>query len=243
MKIITQDYVSDKVLDDSLEGFSRKFGVFTLLKACNAYKSKGFSATCTFLYLLRLAFWNRSMYMNFITGRHTESFSKDVIYRFLNNASINWMKFTTAPLAKISNQAIVSLSEDERHDVLIIDDSLFERSRAKNVELLAKVFDHTSHRFKRGFRLLTLGWSDGNTFLPVASRLMSSEKDANVYQLSKKKHDKRTLAFKRRKQARSKTTHVMLELLQEAKKTGFQAKHVLFDIWFCSPSSLLVVKV
>lgn len=119
---------------------------------------------------------------------------------------------------------------------------MFERPRAKNVELLVRVFDHTSHRFKRGFRLLTLGWSDGNTFLPVASRLMSSEKDVNVYQLPKEEHDKRTLAFRRRKQARNKATHVMLELLKEAKKAGIQAKYVLFDTWFCSPSSLLAVK-
>ena len=119
---------------------------------------------------------------------------------------------------------------------------MFERPRSKNVELLAKVFDHTTHRYKRGFRLLTLGWSDGNTFLPVASRLMSSEKDANVYQFAKEEQDKRTLAFKRRKQARSKATHVMLELLHEAKKAGIGAKHVLFDTWFCSPSSLLAVK-
>ena len=221
MKIITQDYLTDKRLEDSVQGFSNKFGLSTFLKSYNAYKVRGFSVVLLFQYLLKLAFSNRSMYMNFITGKHSESFSKDVIYRFLNNASINWMKFTT------------SLSENERRNVLIIDDSLFERPRSKNVELLAKVFDYTTHHFKRGFRLLTLGWSDGNTFLPVASRLMSSEKDANVYQLPKEEHDKRTLAFKRRKQARSKATHVMLELLQEAKKAGIQAKHVLFDTWFC----------
>ena len=107
---------------------------------------------------------------------------------------------------------------------------------------MARVFDHTSHTYKRGFRLLTLGWSDGNTFLPVASRLMSSEKKSNVYQLPVKDHDRRTLAFKRRKQARSKATHVMIELLNEAKEAGLQAKHLLFDTWFCSPTSLIAVK-
>lgn len=242
MKIITQDYLTDKRLEDSIQSFSNKFRLTTFLKSCNAYKAKGFEGILLFCYLLRLAFSNRSMYMNFITGRHTEDFSKDTIYRFLNNPSINWTKFTTTLSAKIANQEILPLSSEKRRNVLIIDDSTFERPRAKNVELLAKVFDHTSHRFKRGFRLLTLGWSDGNTFLPVSSRLLSSEKDANVYQLPKKKYDKRTLAFKRRRQARTKANSVMLELLKEAKNAGVQAKHVLFDTWFCSPSSILSVK-
>lgn len=49
----------------------------------------------------------------------------------------------------------------KRKDVFIIDDSLFDRSHSKKAELLAKVFDHCSMKFKKGFRLLTLGWSDG----------------------------------------------------------------------------------
>jgi len=242
MKIIPQDYLTDKKLENSIQLFFNKFGLSTLLSTNNAYKARGFSVALVFRYILRRAFGNRSMYMSFMTASHTEKFARDVVYRFLNNASINWTKFTTALAVKISNQEIVPLTDDNRRNVLIIDDTLFERPRAKKVELLARVFDHTSHTYKRGFRLLTLGWSDGNTFLPVASRLMSSEKKSNVYQLPSKDHDKRTLAFKRRKQARSKATHVMIELLNEAKEAGMQAKHLLFDTWFCSPSTLIAVK-
>ena len=57
------------------------------------------------------------------------------------------------------------LTGNDRESVLIFDDSLFSRNRSKKVELLAKVFDHTTHKFFKGFRMLTLGWSDGNTFL------------------------------------------------------------------------------
>lgn len=242
MKIIPQDYLTDKKLEDSIQSFFNKFTLSTLLSISNAYKARGFSVALVFRYLLRIAFSNRSIYMSFMTGSHTEKFARDVVYRFLNNASINWMKFTTILATKISNQEIVPLTDDSRLNVLIIDDTLFERPRSNKVELLAKVFDHTTHTFKRGFRLLTLGWSDGNTFLPVASRLMSSEKNSNVYQLPVKEYDKRTLAFKRRKQARCKATRVMIELLNEAKNAGIQAKHVLFDTWFCSPSTLIAIK-
>ena len=60
-------------------------------------------------------------------------------------------------------------------NVLIIDDSMFERNRSKKVELLAKVYDHAKHKYRFGFRMLTLGWPDGSTFLPVNSILLSTE--------------------------------------------------------------------
>ena len=49
-----------------------------------------------------------------------------------------------------------------------IDDSMFSRNCSKKVELLARVYDHVSHSYVKGFRMLTLGWSDGNTFLPLS---------------------------------------------------------------------------
>ena len=49
------------------------------------------------------------------------------------------------------------LTSEDRKDVFIIDDSLFDRSRSKKTELLATVFDHCSMKYKRGYRMLTLG--------------------------------------------------------------------------------------
>ena len=52
------------------------------------------------------------------------------------------------------------LFNDERESVLIIDDSTDDRSRSTMVELLSRVKDHITDRFIRGFRMLTLCWSD-----------------------------------------------------------------------------------
>lgn len=54
---------------------------------------------------------------------------------------------------------------------IIVDDSLFSRSRSKRVELLARVFDHVTHRYMRGFRLLVVGWSDGNALSIIINSL------------------------------------------------------------------------
>jgi len=49
-----------------------------------------------------------------------------------------------------------ALTSKDRDSVLILDDTTIERPRAKKVELLARVFDHSESRFLRGFRMLTL---------------------------------------------------------------------------------------
>ena len=52
--------------------------------------------------------------------------------------------------------------------------TLFERGRSVKVELASRVFDRCKKRHTRGFRLLSLGWSDGDTFVPIESRLLAS---------------------------------------------------------------------
>ncbi len=102
---------------------------------------------------------------------------------------------------------------------------------------MAKTYDHAKHCYKFGFRMLTLGWSDGNTFLPVNGILLSTENKRNRINEAKEV-DKRTVGYKRRMLAVEKGTSAMLELLRAAKKAYIPARYVLFDSWFSSPSSL-----
>lgn len=241
MKIITQNYENDKKISSSIKNFFKSYKISSILKASNAYKTKGVPVIILFQYLFSLIFANRSMYMNMITNKHSEDFSKDTVYRFLNSSSINWMKFTSLLSAKIANSTITKLTDKERVNVLIIDDTMFERASSKKVELLCKVYDHAKKTYKYGFRLLTLGWSDGNTFLPVNSCLLSSSNSKTRINEAKDL-DKRSIGFKRRKLSQTKATSVMLDLIDSAKKAKIQASYVLFDTWFCSPSSLIAIK-
>ena len=89
--------------------------------------------------------------------------------------------------------------------------------------------------------MVTLGWSDGNTFLPVNSILLSSENKKNRINEAKS-IDKRTVGYKRRTLSMQKGTIAMLELLKAAKSSSIPAKYVLFDSCFSSPSTLHAVK-
>lgn len=223
------------------EDFSPDFHISSALKASNAYKKKGTPVVEIFQYLFLLIFSNRSIYMNLLTGRNTPSFAKDTVYRFAKMIQINWIRFTSILASRIIKDAEVPLNDKERVNVLIIDDSLFERNRSKKAELLARVFDHAKHTYRFGFRMLTLGWSDGSSFLPVNSILLSSENEKNRINEAAQL-DKRTFGYKRRQLSMTKGTQAMLELLRTAKSVNNPAKYVLFDSWFSSPSSLHTVK-
>ena len=240
-KSITQADQNDKQISKSIEKFFKRFHISSALKASNAYKKKGIPVIEVFQYLFLLIFSNRSMYMSLITGRNTPGFAKDTVYRFMKMLQINWMRFTTLLASRIIRDAIVPLDSEDRANVLIIDDSMFERNRSKKVELLAKAYDHANHRYRFGFRMLTLGWSDGSSFLPVNSILLSSENKKNRVNEAVKV-DKRTAGYKRRLLSIQKGTQAMLELLKTAKKAAVPAKYVLFDSWFSSPSTLHAVK-
>lgn len=88
---------------------------------------------------------------------------------------------------------------------------------------------------------MTLGWTDGNTFLPVNSSLLATSKESNLIG-PVESFDGRSLAAKRRKLAQMKGTDVMIELLKTAQAAGHRADYVLFDTWFSSPAQLLAVK-
>ena len=212
-----------------------------LLKQCNGTKEKGVSAVSLLKYKLGNIFVGKSMYMQQRTGSFKEGFSKNTFYRFLNSTKTNWLRFTSLLAADIVNNDIRDLTDDSRKNVFIINDSLFNRTSCKKTELGSKVFDHTGMKYKKGFRMLTLSWSDGNTLIPVNSCLLASSKESNVIG-PVKAFDKRTLAGKRRKLAQTKAPEAMLTLLDTAISAGLSAEYVLFDSWFSNPAQITAIK-
>ncbi len=237
--IISQDRDGENLFN-AISSFFDRFRIGNLLRICNANKEKGVPVINIFKYKLCNTFRDRSMYMQLKTGAFKENFSKNAFYRFLNSAKTNWMRFTTL-LSKEVADVIEPLTDDKRVNAFIVDDSLYERTSCKHTELGSKVFDHVSMRYKKGYRLMALGWTDGNTFLPINSSLLASSKEENI--IGPVSHyDGRSLAAKRRKLAQYKGTDVMIELLKRALSAGHRADYVLFDTWFSNPAQLISVK-
>ena len=237
--IITQDQ-DGKNLFNAISSFFSTFGIGNLLRKCNAQKEKGVPVIDIFKYKLCNVFSDRSMYMQQKTGSFKESFSKNTFYRFLNSPKTNWLRFTTLLSKKVAD-TIEPLTGDDRVNAFVVDDSLFERTSCKKTELGSRVFDHTSMKYRKGYRLMTVGWTDGNTFLPINSSLLASSKESNLIG-PVGEYDGRSLAAKRRKLAQMKGTDVMIKLLKNALSIGHHADYVLFDTWFSNPAQLIAVK-
>lgn len=224
----------------SITSFVKKFKVINALKKSNCYKEKGTCVHDIFCYLLQLVYTGKSMYMNYQTKSDEPKFGKDTVYRFLNSMYINWQTFLLQLSGTVIKTHLLNLTSEERMNAIIVDDSFYGRTRSKKVELLSNVFDHASKgaKYKRGFRMLTAGWTDGNTFVPLSFNLQSSEKEKNRFCEMKDGLNKNSIAYKRRKQAISKSTDVMLKTVVQA---GIPAKHVLFDSWFSYPSTIMKI--
>ena len=208
-----------------------------LLRKSNITKSCGIPAYEVFQFLLLLVFQGKNLF-RFLNSKHKEqAVSKNTYYRFLNEVSFNWKKFILLLAAKVT-AAFSSLTRPERVKVLILDDSVITRNRSKAVELLARVYDHVTHKYQKGFTMLTLGWSDGYSFVPVGFNMRSSAKQTNRYQEISDKIDQRTNGYKARKESLLSKPDAAILLIRRALRAGIQADYVLMDTWFTTEPML-----
>lgn len=219
--------------DSHIRNFFNRINLSRLLKACNITKLDGASALQVFTFLYSLVFTKK----NLVDALREADFEKDVVYRFVNTGRYHWHRL----LVLVSNALLPwldSLTSQEK--VLIIDDSFYDRSRSKKVELLSWVRDHTDGRLKAGFRMLTVGWSDGRSFLPLFFSLLSSS-DVTKRLVQPLCTDKRSLAHKRRQEAVKPMLEAAVDMIREVKRLGVKAKYVLFDSWYAWPTTIASV--
>jgi DDE superfamily endonuclease len=183
-----------------------------------------------------LPFEGNNFYRGIVTNGDLP-FKKNAAHELLKNPRHNWRKFMLAVVVQVANYFSL-LTSDTREKVLVFDDSTYDRSRSKVVELLAWVFDHNSGTSLKGFKMLTLGWSDGASFLPLDFILCSSAKAEKRVQDIKKELDKRTCGYKRRLEAITKSTKHLENMVKRALALGVKAEYILMDSWFCWPAIL-----
>ncbi len=221
--------------------FFKTFRVGKILKQSNAYKAKGIQVVFIFQYLFKLIFAGRSLYMDLKCGSDIGP-RKDAFYRFLNSTSINWLRFTTLLAASVICNFMEKLTAERRVNVLIADDTMYEKEYGRKAELLSRIYDHAKKKHSLGYRLLTLCWSDGCSTVPVNGVLLASSKDKNIVGRTADAVDHRTCGDKRRKLARKKEPEALIDLIEEAGQAGIRASYLLCDSWFPSAGLFLAVK-
>ena len=231
-----RDQQEAKQLQNRISSFMKDFKVGTLLHGNGIRKLRGVSPLTLFTVIFSLPFEGVNFSQGIVKNPNL-GFKKDAAYDFLKNPKHNWRKFMLT-LVAIVVRFFDALTSEEREKVLIFDDSTYDRSRSKVVELLAWIYDHNSGRNLKGFKLLTLGWSDGNSFLPLDFVLCSSTKKDKRLQGITKELDKRSCGYKRRVEAITKSTDHLEAMVKRAISFGIRADYVLMDSWFCFPTIL-----
>ena len=237
---ITPQSQADIQVLDQIDVFFDKFRIGRLLDRCGIRKRHGYSVRSLTKAIFALPFIGKNFFRGIVIN-HCADVGKDAAYDLLKACTYNWRRLLLligVRLHRIFNR----LTSDQRESVLIIDDSPYDRSRSKKVELLSRVFDHSTGRYLRGFRLLTVCWSDGVSCLPLDFALLSSANQKNRFHESRKLMDKRCCAFKRRTEATTKATALLAPMVKRILSSGIHARYVLMDSWFTMPANVCALR-
>ena len=222
---------------DAAARFFDRFGVVKLLGECGAYKEKGVPVRVILLYIFNLMFSPMSMYYQIKMGAFHEDFSKNTVYRFLENIHMNWHMFLLRLSASIIRY-VAGLTDDKNNRyALLVDDTPLPKC-GKAMELVSKYFNHVTMGYEFGYRVLTLAWTDGVTTVPVRYSLLASSYDEKVRGTIKDDIDGRSLAGRIRKLARTSMNDLAVKFACEAVKSGIPASIIAFDSWFAVPQTI-----
>ncbi|XEQ92145.1 IS4 family transposase ISDha5 [Sporomusa carbonis] len=200
------------------------------LRQAGIKRNLGFACSYLFQIVFCLLFRHRNWFSMQESERNNAGFPcKDAIYRFLNCSNFAWQRFLTAFSSHVIEK-VIPLTAQKQTRVLIVDDSAYKRNRSKKVELLARCKDHTDNCYYKGFRMLTLGWSDGHTFIPTDFAMLSSQ--TSCLNGINETIDKRSHGYKRRLEALQKAPEVIPDMIDRTLKSGVNASYVLMDSWF-----------
>jgi len=232
-EIFWDEQAQEQRLSGSIENFFRENHMGTLLHRCGIRKCRGISPMIVLHCLFGLSFLRDNIFRHMVV-KARQPFGKDVVYDFLRSERFNWRRLLLLLTARAVS-FIDGLTGRERQKVLIIDDSVIERPRSKKVELLSRVYDHANGKFVKGFRMLTVGWSDGSTFLPLDFAVLSSWNEKNRFQGITKEMSKKSCGYRRRQESMARSTDLLEPMVKRILSHGIRAGYILMDSWFGMP--------
>jgi len=221
------------------DDFFSRFKIATLMHRCGVRKHHGHNVRSLTKAIFTLPFLGKNFFRGIVLNNELP-FGKDAAYDLLKGESYNWRRLLLS-LGRRLFGVFNRLTSDERESVLILDDSPYDRSRSKKVELLSRIWDHSTGRFLKGFRMLTICWLDGISCLPMDFALLSSSDAKKRLCDSQKALDKRCCAYQRRKEATEKATTHLETMVKRILSTGVSAKYLLMNSWFTMPATVVTL--
>ena len=121
----------------------------------------------------------------------------------------------------------------------ILDDTDLVKT-GKTIEFIGKIFNHVTHTYPLGFKMLTLGFFDGKSLIATDFSLHREKGKSGNYGMSKKerkaqfhkKRSKESPSCKRVRELDENKTEVAVSMIKRAVRNGLMASFVLMDSWF-----------
>ena len=233
--------LSDKeITHQGVLAFYHQFKVAHLLNPFNAKKSKGYRVSTLIIVLIMYRIRGASVWAMQKTGTLALFLGdENTIYRLMNNPLMGWRKLLMsfakqfAVKVKTHGAAITATS------CFVLDDTDLEKT-GKTMEFISRIFNHVTHSYSLGYKMLTLGFWDGKSLIAVDFSLHREKRKDGTFGLNKKERNKQFRKKReqscpsamRVKELDQKKTEVAVSMIKRAVKNGLMASYVLMDSWF-----------
>ena len=118
MSIMNEEREKDKVFDDRIEVFYKRFNIGRILRKINVVKLSGIKTCLIVLFVIKLVFSQKNLFRTLTSERKDVDFEKDVVYRLLGNSSARWEELV--PLVSYEVIPVIAdLTSEERRCALI----------------------------------------------------------------------------------------------------------------------------
>ncbi len=237
---------NDQILLSSFDRVLKSFRLNGINRMLNAVKCSGLSNTSIFQTLFVLPFLNlKNIHRLFQSGISGQVIGDDnAYYRFMKDPKIPWRKILTSftiQYTKAVHRVSVDEVDSSMPQCLICDDSILEK-RGHKIETIGKVFDHCTHNYILGIKLLVLGLWDGKSFVPLDFSLHNEPGKNKTRGLKSKKLKEQysidrphsSPGQQRINEVSESKILIVLQMINRAVRNGFTFKYVLADSWFIS---------
>jgi hypothetical protein len=170
------------------------------------------------------------------------SCGKDVFYRLMNDAGIDWRNLAysiTMQLIRKAQNKSESSSDTPR--CLIVDDTDLPKT-GRFIELIGRIYSHVTHTSNLGFKGLFMGYYDGKSFFSLDFSLHGEKgKNKNKPYGLTLAQNKARYSKRRNKMNKSKdrvddyfSTKIasMIKMIRLAIRKGVRFDYLLVDSWF-----------
>jgi len=121
-------------INSQIDVFFKSFTIGTLMDRAGIQKRHGYRVCSLIKTIFTLPFIGKNFFRGIVINKDVD-FGKDAAYQVLKCSRYNWRNIVLTLAVKLHG-FFNCLTSDDRQSVLIIDDSTYDRSRSKLVELL-----------------------------------------------------------------------------------------------------------